>query len=103
MVKAAVTVLLLGTNENRYSSEVYSMGIEAYRDPDGVEAKRFGLTTSGEVSIFSPSGELRYSGGLTGARGHEGDNRARRPLLSQSADSPKQAPVFGCGLHNENQ
>lgn len=86
-------------------------------DTDGTLASAFGLTTSGQVVAYDSAGELRFNGGLTAARGVEGNNPSSetfRELLAQMLlnDSsvavsgsetgihirPLLPPVFGCKL-----
>jgi hypothetical protein len=54
--------------------------------------------------LYDARGRLLFSGGLTSARGHEGDSfglrRIRSLLLTGEADR-RDAPVFGCSLHHE--
>ena len=79
-------------------------GVEVREDVDGVEAARFGAETSGEVVLYSPRGRLLFRGGITGVRGHEGDNLGLQRLIAalSSASSPPAAvaesQVFGCAL-----
>jgi hypothetical protein len=72
-------------------------------DRDGLEAARFGATTSGETMLFSAEGRLMFQGGITPSRGHEGDN-AGRATVTALVDSGKaysnHSPVFGCALSN---
>ena len=73
-------------------------------DPSGVEAQRFGARTSGEVMLFTPDGRLVYDGGITGSRGHEGDNPGRTAvasLIDAGGTEFRQTPVFGCGLSDQ--
>jgi hypothetical protein len=51
------------------------------------------------------AGVLRYSGGITGARGHAGDNAGLRALTTAlERPSPGVAgPVFGCPLEAEGR
>ncbi len=73
-------------------------------DPSGVEAQRFGARTSGEAMLFTPDGRLVYDGGITGSRGHEGDNPGRAAvasLIDAGGTEFRQAPVFGCGLSDQ--
>jgi hypothetical protein len=72
---------------------------------DGELAKRFGVHTSGHVLLYDASGVLRFSGGLTPYRGHEGPCLAvdvLRGFLMESpqppSDAPFQFPVYGCLL-----
>lgn len=76
-------------------------GVTALADREGVEAARFGATTSGMTLLYDPDGRLRFSGGLTSGRGHEGPSFGQRRiaavLTNRTADLPH-APVFGCSL-----
>lgn len=70
-------------------------------DTDARLADLFGARTSGHVIAYSPSGSLLFSGGITGARGHEGDNHGASALLRALAGDPgatPRLPVLGCGL-----
>jgi hypothetical protein len=76
-------------------------GVSVCRDEDGREARRFGGATSGHVVLYNRRGQLLFSGGITGARGHAGDNVGRSAviaLLTASAADRKATPVFGCPL-----
>lgn len=78
-------------------------GVTVHLDRDGSEAARFGSFTSGQVLLFDADGELKFAGGITGARGHQGDNAGERRLLAVLAgERPERdtAPVFGCELHH---
>jgi hypothetical protein len=71
-------------------------------DPGGEEAARFGAQTSGLVALYAQDGRLLFRGGITGARGHEGDNEGRRTLVclirGDSLPHPRETPVFGCPI-----
>jgi hypothetical protein len=70
-------------------------------DPGGEEARRFGVATSGHVLLYDPGGRRLFSGGITPARGHRGDNRGRDTVLERilgMAGDPTESPVFGCPL-----
>ena len=41
-------------------------------DVNGKVAEAMGVKTSGQVLLYDAKGELRYAGGLTSGRGHEG-------------------------------
>jgi hypothetical protein len=76
-------------------------GVSVLSDPGGAEARRFHVQTSGETVLYDPSGELAFFGGITGARGHRGDNVGRARVLSLLARGHAErdrSPVFGCGL-----
>jgi hypothetical protein len=70
-------------------------------DDGGREARRFGAKTSGFVVLYGAGGDLLFSGGVTGSRGHEGTNYGIERLRT-SLDSGKRATktsfVFGCAL-----
>jgi hypothetical protein len=70
-------------------------------DENGIEARRFGSETSGQVALYSAEGRLVFSGGITGSRGHSGDNEGRSAILSlltTGAASNRESQVFGCPL-----
>lgn len=70
-------------------------------DNDGVEAEKLGLTTSGQILLYSMEGRLLYNGGITSARGHSGDNLGEQTVLDLLKDGQaaiSSAPVFGCPL-----
>ena len=76
-------------------------GVAVQLDQDGVEAKRFGVETSGQTLLYDASGSLLFSGGITISRGHEGDSPGRDALLdllAQKTPGLLQTPVFGCPL-----
>jgi hypothetical protein len=78
-------------------------GVTVRSDSNGVEAGRFNATTSGYVVLYSASGDLLFSGGITASRGHSGDNAGRDALvmlLNGSTSVQIQTPVFGCPLGN---
>jgi hypothetical protein len=79
-------------------------GVDVSVDEQGQEAFRFGSQTSGQTFLYSPQGNLLFSGGITGARGHSGDNDGRSAILSLlttgKAETPE-TPVFGCPLGQE--
>ena len=70
-------------------------------DTDGREAERFGATTSGTAALYGRDGQLLFHGGLTIARGHEGDSPGVKQiadLLEDRRIANAGAPVFGCSL-----
>ena len=75
--------------------------VTVLRDDDGVEAKRFGVETSGQTLLYDSSGSLIFNGGITGARGHRGANAGEDALVSLlvggRADQ-NASDVFGCAL-----
>ncbi|HLG17970.1 MAG TPA: RedB protein [Blastocatellia bacterium] len=76
-------------------------GVNVLSDAGGVEARRFQATTSGDVVLYDSQGRLLFSGGITGSRGHSGDNVGRSSivaLLTQGTAERTQTFVFGCPL-----
>lgn len=76
-------------------------------DDAGREAKRFGVQTSGHVVMYDAGGQLRFSGGITAARGQERDNASRDQLrsclMAQEGLTPLHTPVYGCPLRNDGE
>jgi hypothetical protein len=75
--------------------------VQVEQDTDGREAAHFGVATSGEVLLYDGSGRLRFAGGITGGRGHAGDNPGRDGFAEQltaATGAATSSPVFGCGL-----
>jgi len=75
--------------------------VTVVRDDDGREARRFGTATSGQTLLYDSNGTLLFSGGITGARAHAGDNAGRRSLVALlNGERPDRAGtnVFGCPL-----
>lgn len=75
--------------------------VTTINDIDGSEAANFGAETSGHVFVYDERGVLQFSGGITGMRGHEGNNanfQAAKAALNSRHPSFHQAPVFGCSL-----
>jgi hypothetical protein len=88
-----------GSDLWRRASEI--PGVTIVRDDDGVETARFRASTSGATVLYDIEGRLLFSGGLTSARGHEGESagleRIRSLLRTGKADR-SDAPVYGCSL-----
>jgi hypothetical protein len=79
-------------------------GVTIQADPDGRQARRFGAATSGFVVLYDPNGKLLFDGGITGSRGHAGDNagaNAVASLLAGRQPGLRQTPVYGCSLLGE--
>ncbi|MDP9291775.1 MAG: hypothetical protein M3O82_05370 [Verrucomicrobiota bacterium] len=78
-------------------------GVHLLSDEDGREARRFGAQTSGHTLLYDGSGHLLFSGGITGSRGHAGDNAGRSAIVSlvNSGSADRNSTfVFGCSLLN---
>jgi hypothetical protein len=77
-------------------------GVQLVLDPEGREAQLFSALTSGQTFLYGPDGHLRFSGGITAARGHAGDNAGLSALLStlRGGENLRHTPVFGCKLNS---
>jgi hypothetical protein len=92
-------------------------GVTVTFDEDGADAARFGARTSGHAVLYDSAGSLRYSGGITPARGHEGWSAGQQVLAAALAqargtrfadstgalgvhDDTATAPTYGCGLND---
>jgi hypothetical protein len=76
-------------------------GVQVWSDQGGAEVRRFGGATSGHTVLYGPSGELLFRGGITGARGHVGDNTGRAAIIAHvlgTVTDMQQTDVFGCSL-----
>jgi hypothetical protein len=78
-------------------------GVAVVSDAGGVEAARFGAATSGQTLLYDLKGDLLFSGGITSARAHEGDNdglSAIQSLVVSAGADRSSTPVFGCPLQD---
>jgi hypothetical protein len=76
-------------------------GVTVVRDDDGRAARHFGAATSGQTLLYDERGVLAFSGGITGARAHAGDNLGRQSLvdlLNREPAARSGTRVFGCSL-----
>ncbi|MBI5174247.1 MAG: hypothetical protein HY986_15295 [Candidatus Melainabacteria bacterium] len=95
-------------------------GLSVELDRDGVEAQKFKAATSGETLLYDQKGLLRFCGGITPGRGHEGDSIGKdkiEAITNRLADKEMQADaggwsgkvkpysckVFGCALLNDSR
>jgi hypothetical protein len=76
-------------------------GVNVLTDEAGSEARIFHAATSGQTMLYDKDGNLRFSGGITGGRGHEGDNAGRSDviaILNSSESERLETAVFGCDI-----
>jgi hypothetical protein len=76
-------------------------GVTLAIDKDGHAAAAFGASTSGQVMVYDIAGQLRFSGGITDGRGHEGDNDGLLSILDivrNGRSGVVTTPVYGCSL-----
>jgi hypothetical protein len=80
-------------------------GVEIIVDKNGQYAQSFGAETSGHTLLYDQSGKLLFSGGITSARGHMGDNLGQSSILEflqNKAAMISRTKVFGCSLISRN-
>jgi hypothetical protein len=80
-------------------------GVTVHEDVDGTQARLFGAETSGTILLYDYHGNLLFKGGITGSRGHAGDNLGEDAIASLclgQAAATNQTPVFGCSLFGES-
>lgn len=76
-------------------------GVEVLIDEVERETKIFNAQTSGLTLLYDKSGALRFDGGITASRGHEGDNAGRTAIfeiVTTDAAHTAETLVFGCPL-----
>lgn len=77
-------------------------GARVIVDDGAKEADRFGAQTSGATLLYTSNGALAFSGGLTSARGHEGESPGQERILAvvkgEANPHVETAPTFGCEL-----
>jgi len=81
-------------------------GVTVTTDIDGNSAKRFKATTSGYVVLYDTKGQLMFQGGITGSRGHTGENAGRSAVLSVLSNGNAETLstlTFGCSLRGINE
>lgn len=74
-------------------------------DERGAEAHRFHASTSGQTVLYGSEGQLLFSGGITGSRGHSGDNAGRSAIVSllHTGEAERSETfVFGCPLFDSD-
>jgi len=95
-----------GTDGSWRNSDLLSQarqipGVTVHVDTDRREARLLGAKTSGCCLLYGSDGRLLFQGGVTEARGHEGESEGRCSLEALlSGDGPRSdaTSVFGCPL-----
>ena len=80
-------------------------GVIVQDDIDDAMARKFGAETSGYVLLYDPNGQLLFRGGITGSRGHAGDNIGESAIISLAMGQHPgvtQTPVYGCSLLSQS-
>ncbi len=76
-------------------------GVRVLADVDGTAARAFGAETSGHVLFYDATGALRFSGGITATRGHQGPSAGGDAILAAmhgAEPDAKRTLTFGCPL-----
>jgi hypothetical protein len=77
-------------------------GVRALSDEGSAVAGALGAYTSGQVLVYDPEGALVFNGGITKARGHDGDNLGEATIVdivNQGSAARATTDVYGCDLH----
>lgn len=78
--------------------------IEVWDDELGRRAEKFGAKTSGQTYLYDPSGRLRFAGGITPSRSHQGNSLGREridSIVTTGEASGSESAVYGCGVDDE--
>ena len=87
--------------EGALLTEARRLNCRIQPDYGGELAASLGSLTSGGVALYDSHGRLRYQGGITVSRGHEGDNAGELAvieILRGGASHHESLPVFGCPI-----
>lgn len=90
---------LRATPDYRLASRI--AGASIVLDRGGHDAALFDAHTSGQSYLYEPDGSLAFAGGLTWARGHEGESVGSDEVLARIDSMPTvlaATAVFGCPL-----
>lgn len=89
--------------ESRLSRQARDLpGVLVRQDRNGEEADRFGAATSGYVLLYDKTGQLLFSGGISGSRGHAAENPNEDKLLAllrRESHRRQVTSVYGCPLN----
>jgi len=87
-----------------WSSAAAISGVRVFADRGGREAASFSSGTSGTTLVYDVDGKLLFSGGITQARGHEGNSFGQErilALLNGKTTDRATSPVFGRALDDK--
>lgn len=76
-------------------------GVQVLSDNEAIEARRFNAATSGQTILYDKNGQLIFSGGITGSRGHSGANTGSSAIISlvnHEVPETTETAVYGCPL-----
>ncbi|CAG1009752.1 hypothetical protein PHYC_03743 [Phycisphaerales bacterium] len=80
-------------------------GVRVWTDPDGRAAAGLGAVVSGHVVVRDANDQVVFSGGITGSRGHSGDNAGAEAVLSRllRGEGLSAYPAYGCTIRDEEE
>lgn len=81
-------------------------GVRVVLDESAKEARTFGALTSGETFVYNHDRELVFSGGITGGRGHEGDNQGLDRVIGIIRNTTNRCAstnTYGCALNGPSE
>ena len=84
-----------------WASAIRIPGAMLITDSEGQITRAFGAETSGTCLLFDSKKRLLFQGGITGSRGHEGDNPNEDALLAAldgRSTGRVQCNVYGCAI-----
>lgn len=110
-VSATIVVSLPGnvspewTNNQALKALETKKDLLVYYDRTQRETDRFQIKTSGDVALYSPSGTLLFSGGITVSRGHDGDAAGQQLIRLAKSEQREvgHTEVFGCTLQTPEE
>ncbi|MEX0886092.1 MAG: hypothetical protein WD009_06595 [Phycisphaeraceae bacterium] len=76
-------------------------GATVVSDEQAGATRTFGVSISGHVLYYDGAGQLRFSGGVTASRGHEGRSYGQTALehaVTGVGGEMAEAPVYGCPI-----
>lgn len=79
--------------------------VQVLIDENKYETNIFNAQTSGLNLLYDQNGDLRFNGGITSGRGHEGDNAGRNAIfeiVTKSQEELIETGIFGCPLHQKD-
>ncbi len=79
--------------------------VQVVIDEENRETNIFNAQTSSLTLLYDKDGNLRFDGGITAARGHEGDSAGSRAIfeiVTSAEDVRGEWFVFGCPLHKKD-
>ena len=84
-----------------WNAATHIPSVKVISDVDSVIAFQFRVQTSGHVLLYDTTGQLRFSGGITAGRGHDGDNIGHSAIVSLvrgKGQYSNTCSVFGCPI-----